>query len=178
MSSLTLLYASFLKLSRLKLTSRYGLTLIEVLLTMSIFAILLGFISLGLSNMIPRASLHATGATLIADLRQQQQKAMAGEAQGAAAVVPLGVRFEGGSYVLFQGESYLSSLPASHFRVTVQEPLVVESVFPNNEVVFASGTGDIQNYSTSNDQVIVRNTETNVQQTITFNRYGIITNVE
>jgi prepilin-type N-terminal cleavage/methylation domain-containing protein len=177
MSSNTLF--SFLHNSVVRLQApRRGLTLIEVLLTMSIFAVLLGLVSLSLSNIIPRASLHATGATLIADLRQQQQEAMSGEAQGAAAVIPLGVKFEGSSYVLFQGESFIASLPATHFRVTVQEPLVVESTFPNAEVIFASGTGNIKNYSDTSDQVVVRNSETQEQQTITFNRYGIITKVE
>lgn len=158
--------------------TRRGYTLIEVLLTMSIFAVLIGFVSLTLSNMIPRASLHATGATVIADLRQQQLRAMSGEALGLAAVVPLGIKFEGNTYTFFQGESYVASLPASHFRVSVQEPLEINTTFVNNEVIFESGTGNIQDYTAANDQIIVQNSQTNQQQVITFNRYGIITSVE
>src|SRR4030042_5273018 len=88
-----------------------GFTLIELMVVMAIFALITGFGALNLVNLQTKSSLAAHVNTLVADIKEQQIKTMAGDMGGTASQIEFGIYFESNRYTLFQGPTYSSSDP-------------------------------------------------------------------
>ena len=81
-----------------------GFTLIELVLVMGIFSTLIGITSLSLFNIQHATALSADVNVFIADLKQQQLKAMVGESDGVGGSgYGYGVHFTANNYTLFRG---------------------------------------------------------------------------
>jgi prepilin-type N-terminal cleavage/methylation domain-containing protein len=63
-------------------TKRTGFTIIELMIAMGIFVIITSLVTINLLNAQHIASIDSTVTTLIADLKQQQVKAMTGDTEG------------------------------------------------------------------------------------------------
>jgi prepilin-type N-terminal cleavage/methylation domain-containing protein len=83
--------------------NQQGFTLVEIIVVVLIMAILLGFITINLIRSQQNTSLTSTEEVLVADLRQQQLKAMIGDTEGRASADSYGVHFDANKYVLFHG---------------------------------------------------------------------------
>ncbi|HNQ17122.1 MAG TPA: prepilin-type N-terminal cleavage/methylation domain-containing protein, partial [Candidatus Woesebacteria bacterium] len=65
----------------MKMTKIYaitGFTVLELMLTLSILGVLFALTVVNLTNLIPKANTRAAAEVLVADLREQQMKAMSG----------------------------------------------------------------------------------------------------
>lgn len=152
-----------------------GFTLIELLLSMTIFVLLLGLTTISLSRVQTQASLNSVVDTLIADLSQQQIKAMVGDAEARANVDNYGIYFDTTQYILFHG-AYSITEP-SNFSITLPTIFQVTTDFPNSEVVFLKGSGAIAGFTGTEHTITVQNITLNEQKIIRMNRYGVITGV-
>lgn len=140
-----------------------GFTLIELIIIMGIFAILFGLSSISLLNVTRHSTLSADVDTLLTDFKQQQTKAMTGDGQGGNFGLELG---PGSSYSLFHG------IPTDPDK-TVINMTSTNQISPSLTVTFeASKSGD-----TTPGTIIVRNTTSNEQKTIQFNRHGVVTSI-
>jgi len=108
------------KLSNVSVNPKRGFTLIEVMLVMAIFSLLMGFVTINLLRPQNKASVDSLSTQLIADIKQQQLKAMVGDSEGQATSQQFGVYFESDGYTLFRGSSYSAS-EASNFEVTLED---------------------------------------------------------
>lgn len=158
-----------------QLSTLKGFTLVEVILTMSVFLILLGIVTLNLNTARTQATLSTTLETLIADLNQQQIKAMVGDTEGRTEMDTYGIHFATDSYTLFHG-TYSESEP-SNFSISLPNTQEVSTTFPNSQIIFLEGSGEISGYNANNNTITVRDTNTGEQRTIEFNRYGVVTRV-
>ncbi len=122
-----------------------GFTLIEVLLTLALVAGLcaLSFTSLGQPQVT--ASLAGTLDTLVADLRSQQLLAMTGNGDAGSAQ-PHGIVIASDHYTLFAGTSFDSGDDAN-YTVTPGEGISLDTDFPDEQIVFSQGTGEVRNFS-------------------------------
>lgn len=155
-----------------------GITLIEIIIVMGIFAILFGFTTINLLGANQKTSTTALINTLISDIRHLQIRAMAGEINSLGNSTSLGIRFETDKYILFQGNTYVST-NSSNYAISLDENLVFSPIsLPQQQVIFASGSGEIINYSSTSHSVTITNTVTNAQKTIQFNKYGVITQIQ
>ncbi len=154
-----------------------GFTLIELLLVMTIFSLLALLITVNLLEFKHNSSLSTTINSLIADIKNQQIKAMTGDTEGRGVMDSYGIYFSANSYVLFHGASYSSS-DTTNFSASLPDTLQFTGItFPNSSVIFASGSGEIIGFSVGSNTVILKDTQSNVQKTITINRRGAITQV-
>lgn len=152
-----------------------GFTLIELIVTMVVFSILSGFITINLFGAKHNAALSTSIDLLTADMNQQQTKAMQGDTQGTGTLDNYGVYFGSTSYTLFHGSTY-SSTDSSNFTITLPDTMQLTNIaLQNNQLVFAKGTGEILNYSSSNSAVTLYDSLTGVQKTVRLNRLGVIT---
>lgn len=154
-----------------------GFTLVELLIVMGLFVTL--SVMVGVNIMKPQAAASLDGATdvLVADLRSQQAKAIAGEAVSGSAPVAQGMRFvdNASAYTQFKGTSYNAG-DTDNFTFTLDGPVVLTTTFPSDVVVFNQRSGEVAGWTGGQNTITVRNTSSNETKTITLNRYGVPTN--
>lgn len=147
-----------------------GFSLVELILVMSIMAILIGLITINLVGSQQKASLNTVVENLISDVRQQQIKAMIGDSQGTANADSYGVHTDFSKYVLFKGTSY-DALDASNFEVSL--PSNIQFISPSADTIFLRVSGEISSVAS----LQVQDTTNSNIKTIQINRYGVITGV-
>lgn len=150
-------------------TSSLGLTLIELMLVVSILAILIGFITINLTSAQHKASISTTVQTVIADLNSQKIKAMVGDIESGTNAGPYGIHFDASQYVLFYSSTY-SPLDPRNFEVLLSENLEFTTL---TDVVFSQIEGELP-LSTA---ITLRDKNNGEEKTIQLNRYGVVTAV-
>lgn len=152
-----------------------GFGLLEIIVSVTITSILFALVVINLLGVKQKVSLTTTVDTLITDLRNQQLKTMVGDTGGNSTVENFGIYFDTDRYTLFHG-NFVSGNP-SNFTTTLGDNIVFGNIsFPAMQVVFASGSGEIVG-ATGNNTIIIQNTQTQEQKTVTVNKYGVITAV-
>jgi prepilin-type N-terminal cleavage/methylation domain-containing protein len=98
-------------------SAQKGFTLVEFLLVMAIFAVLAGIATVNLFTFQRQSQLNASLDIFIADLKEQQMKAMSGDAAGESTVENYGINFDSANYryVLFKGT--YSAANAANFAI-------------------------------------------------------------
>ncbi len=153
-----------------------GFTLIEVIVIMGIMVILIGLATINLLSAQHKASLSSTVDIFMADLKEQQVKAMVGDTEGRSAVDAYGMRFATTGYTLFHGPNYKSGDSTNYtpdFPTTIQ----ISSTIPTAQIVFASGSGEFTNFTQGTNTVIFTDTTTNEQRIVSVNRYGVVVGI-
>ena len=141
-----------------KITS--GFTLIELMVSMGILLILFALTTINLTRLPSSASQSSSYDRLVSDLRGQQTKAMVG--YGAETY---GVHFESASYTLFT-----RTYGTDNYTINLDPNITFTGVtFPNSQVVFASGSGDVIGATGS---ASISNSVTGEVKTLRLNRYG------
>ncbi len=113
-----------------------GFTIIELLIVISITAILAAAASPIYSNLQVSTQLDESSAQIAQDVRLAREQSLAG-VHGVAH----GVRFNASSYTLYQGASYATRSAAYDQVNTFSSALAITTTFPNSEIVFTAGTG-------------------------------------
>jgi hypothetical protein len=121
-----------------------------------------------------QASLDSVVATLIADIKSQQTKAMAGDSVSVSSAQAHGIYVQSGSYTLFKGTSYSGS-DSDNFVVTADTGISLSATLPSSQVVFTKGSGDITGYIAGQNTITVTSSGTSTSKTVTLNRYGVLT---
>lgn len=151
-----------------------GFTIIEALLVMSIFIILAGLSTINLLNAKQSTSLSTSVDTFIADLKQQQLKAMVGDTEGRVASGNYGIFLGVDKYTFFHG-TYSSSEP-SNFNASLGDSIQFTNItFPTPQIVFLQGSGEVDNYTDGSNTITIKDIVGNNQKVITINEYGVVT---
>lgn len=154
-----------------------GFTLIELLLIIGLTSVLLGIVTINLLKVQHNTSVSASANSFIADIKSQQNKAMSGVL--ASSNGNYGVYFDPttpNKYVLFHGTSY-NPADTTNFTVTLDSPMTVSTTFPGNNVIFSGLSGEVC-ASTCSYTITLTNSAGGEQKKLTFNRYGVIANIE
>lgn len=149
----------------------FGFTLVELAVVTSIIVTLLGFITISLVRSQQTASLTSVEEILLADLKQQQLKAMIGDTEGRSTSDSYGIHFDSNSYTLFHGAVY-SSLDTSNSAINLDSNIQFNS--PGFDVIFSKLNGEIPTAATIELQ---DNTNSKLKR-IHLNIYGTVTQVE
>jgi type II secretory pathway pseudopilin PulG len=154
------------QLSSLKsqVSSPKGFTLAEMVVIIAISLTMLGLGTLSLVNSQAKASLSTVIETFIADLKEQQVKAMVGDTEGSGSISDYGIDFETTSYTLFRNTYTLGG--SANYALTLPPTIQVTSA----QILFTKGSGE-----TTPATITFTDTTTNEQRTVTINKYGAIT---
>jgi len=143
-----------------------GFTLIELLLAISIIGILFGLTTISLLKAQQSTAVGTSEEMLIADLKNQQAKAMNGTDNGGS----FGVHFESNTYILFNGDAYVLDDPKNS-SVSVDENIS----FSGNNIVFLPVSGEIKDYLDADPPIItVTNATGSEQKAIQLNKHGVV----
>jgi len=151
-----------------------GFTVVELLVSMGILMVLFALTTINLTRLPSSTSQSSSYIRLTSDLRGQQTEAMVGYDSATPPVggVSYGVHFETASYTLFNGSDYSPDDP-SNFVVNLDPYLTFTGInFPNSQVVFDTGSGDIAGYVAGSDSVSITNSLTSEVKTLRLNKYG------
>ncbi|MBI2031302.1 MAG: type II secretion system protein [Candidatus Levybacteria bacterium] len=149
-----------------------GFTLLEILISLTIFATLLGFATVSFLNTRQTSSINSSLEKIVSDIKSQQLKAMAGSSDGGESGSSYGIYFAVSSYTLFRGSSYNPS-DSTNLTIDLNENINMTSILlPSNSVVFSQQSGEILGFDSNNNSITLKNISANEQKTITINRYG------
>ena len=146
-----------------------GFTITELVITMAVLTLLIGLASVNLVHFNQRATLNTIVTTMIADMGEQQTKAMVGDTEGSTPD-SYGVYLQSTSYTLFKGTIYSSG--DSH-NFTVNLPVNDQIQNPGTSIVFSRLSGETGNTST----ITVKDLTNQDQKMMSINTYGVITAV-
>lgn len=151
-----------------------GTSVLELVVVIGIFSILFGFIAVNVLNIESKASIQSSLTTLVADIKQQQIKAMSLEAGDGTEAKDQGLYFSQNSYTLFAGSSYVAT-GSGNFVVPLGNNVVFSSVsIPNRTLVFSKKSGEVSEYDANMHSVILQNTQNNETKTIQINKLGVL----
>lgn len=154
-----------------------GFTLPELIVTIGIFAVLIGLVTINIVRSQYKTSLDSATSLIIAGLNNQKMKAYTGDTEGRASNDSYGIYLENTSYVLFHGPNY-SPGDLSNVTIPLDDTIqIVSNNFPQSQIVFASGSGQLSGFLPGSNFFTLRNMQNGEQKTITINRLGVVTEV-
>ena len=153
-----------------------GYSLVEVIIIMSVAALLFGFVTINLLGTQQHVSLTTIASSILTTIRSQQLKAMEG-ASDTTTAYSYGVHIEQHSYTLFKGIVYSASDP-SNGVIQVDSTVTLTSTFPSSSLSFSQGSGELVGFASGNNTITITDTSNNQTRVLTFNRYGVVTSIQ
>lgn len=154
-----------------------GFTLIELCVILGIIAILASFASFNLFHAINSSTLDSSTSLLVSDIKNQQIKMMGGNVISSPTTIPFGIHFLSSQYILFHSSTYSNGDP-NNLAVNLENGVQFSSVnLPSSELIFASSSGEIQNFNPAQNSITITNVNTGAQKVITLNKYGVIVSI-
>lgn len=151
-----------------------GFTLIELIVVMTIFAIVAGFITTNLIRPQTSASVDATVNILASDLKAQQIKSMMGDTNALPTAQNFGIYFENNKYILFAGSSY-DPLDQSNFTVNLDANITLVNItFAQSTIVFTRRSGQVNDFAPGSNSLTIQNPETGEQKSLSVNSLGTL----
>lgn len=151
-----------------------GFTVIELMVSIGILTILFAFTTINITRLPSNAAQGASYDRIISDIRSQQTKAMTSYDPALAPVggKSYGVHFESSTYTIFTGTTYSPS-DTSNFIVELDPNVTITNVsFPNSQIVFTPGSGDVSGYVSGSDSISITNSTNGQEKTLKINKYG------
>lgn len=157
---------------------RLGLTFIELIVVFGAMAILLSIASISSVRSRNIISIDSIVSGLINDIKLQQFYSLSEYHQGGVQNPYYGIYFEPNRYTLFHTENYQINDP-NNFIINLEADSVFQSInLPDNQIVFASTSGTINNFDPNLNSIVLRNIKNNLQKSIYLNKYGAIYSIE
>ncbi len=150
-----------------------GFTLLELVIVIAVTLALLAFATINLFNLPSATTIDTASNTLVEDIKTQQIKAMVGDTEGRGVPDTYGIYFMPTSYVFFHGAAYIANSP-DNFTSSLASGYTITTTFPSSTLVFNKGSGEIVNFSNTQDSITVTDGRTGKQKTMVLNKYGTI----
>lgn len=158
-------------------SNRHGFSLLEILIAITILLIIMTLATTNLFGTQYKASLNTSIEILLSDINLQRLKAVGGEGIDTNQSQPFGIYFGDNYYVLFTGANY-SPEDTGNFTVLLGDNIFFQNtLFPQSQLVFSSGSGEIVNFTPVTSSTVLTNTQTLEQKTILFNKLGTLESI-
>lgn len=153
-------------------------TLVELIVILAIIAVLFTVASVGLNSLQQQSYIDNTVETMLSDIKLQQTKAMTGDTSSTGSNSEYGIHFySNNSYTLFKGSNYSSS-DSNNFTVTQSSAISITTTFPQSNLIFAKGSGEVVGFISNQNTITITNTNDSQNRKITINRFGVITQIQ
>jgi len=156
-----------------RLHRQTGFTLVELMVSVVIIAILFALTSINLGQ--PQSNITVNTATdqLLNDLKTQQLLAMVGDQGTASTQQPHGILIQSNSYTLFSSATYNAG-DTNNFIVTLGNGVTLTTTLPTSQVVFTKGSGDVTGFVNGSNTITIVGATGGVTHIITIGRFGAL----
>ena len=148
-----------------------GFTLIEILLTISLFIIASVLLLVNITRPKSIADIKSTENLIYTTIKEAQITAMAGSTSD------YGVHFEQDRFILYEGGVYAQGDP-NNLETTLNDNLTIESInFPGGspDLLFSQISGEVQNWSLGQSGTFeLKEANTNEIKTFTITSLGAV----
>lgn len=149
-----------------------GFTLIELIVSMGIFMLIVGFSGLAYLNIQKSTDLTNQTTQLISSFRQAQALAIGGQTLDDASNTNVGIHFEEDSYTIFIGSSYDPN-NTSNIITNLPNQIAINYILPSANLLFTARTGEINVFDSAKNIITIIHQD-GQSKTINFNRLGIV----
>jgi len=157
---------------------RHAFSLIELIVTIGVIAALLSFSSLNFLTLQHKTTLNEQLELISSDLRTQQLKAMSGDTEGSGVFSDYGVYLANNAYILFHGSTY-DPADSGNYQISLPPTLnLTDITFADSQIVFQKGSGEILNFSNSNNTFTISDSAMNQSKIFTLNALGVISDIQ
>lgn len=146
---------------------RQGFTLTELVILMGILLGLFALTTGASFTSITQSQAGTTVATMIADLRATQTRAMTGNIPGTTPVSGWGIQYESDRYTIFPGSTYVAGAPSN---ITIILPDNVSVSANPSTIIFQKLSGSLVNPVPVPTLVVSAGATT---KTISLNAWGV-----
>jgi prepilin-type N-terminal cleavage/methylation domain-containing protein len=161
--------------------SQRAFTFIELLVVVAIIGIMstVGYVSM--SRLQMTADTRTSIDKLVASVKTQRMYAMLGNSTTRTKAMPQGIYFQQGSstYVLFSCDELQSCsyLPYKNTNIndTLEKTLIFSNIsLPGNQIIFAPFSGEVANFQTDANSVMIDNVYDHTVTTIRVTQVGTL----
>lgn len=151
-----------------------GFTLIEVLLVISILAILLTLGTVVFNSFGRKDQMSVEAREIEAVINEAKVKTLAGFSLGGDESLNFGVYFQTDRYILFPGITY-DSLNTHNQEFLLPESLEITPIFfPSNSVVFEKITGEVVGFIPDQNYLLLNDKRSTEEKKISVNQVGVV----
>lgn len=156
-------------------------TFVELLVVVAIIGILstVGYVSM--SKLQMTADTQTSMDRLVASIKTQRMYAMLGNSTTRTKAMPQGIYFQQGSstFVLFSCDELQSCsyMPYKNTNIidTLEKTLIFSTInLPGNQIIFAPYSGEVSNFQTNADSIMIDNITNHTVTTIHTTRIGTL----
>ena len=152
---------------------RKGFSLPELMVSLGILTLLFSIATFSLLKSQRSFARAAFFDTLLTDIRDQQNKAMAQNTLGETESSDYGIYLASDYYILFKGSAYTADDP-QNFQVGMDPGLQITGItLPSSSIVFGSGSGEMVGFVPGSSGFNIDDLTSNVVTAVQLNRYGI-----
>lgn len=151
-----------------------GLTLVEMLIVVSLLAILLGLGTIVFSGFARKDQIESTAQEIVAVLGEAQAKTLAGYSQGQESGLNFGIHFQTDAYIFFSGTSF-DPQDQTNQKFTLPVRLEISTIFfPSGNVIFEKITGQVRDFNPGQNLIILTDQAGNQEKRISINKLGVV----
>lgn len=160
------------KLRSYSLKPSFGFTLIELIVSVSVFLVIIGFSGLAYLNIQKNSDLVNQSTQFVSSIRQAQALAISGQSLDESNNVSVGIHIEESSYTLFIGNTY-NLLNESNIVTNLPQNITIDNNLPSADLIFSARSGEIIDFDTQNNTIIITHQD-GQSKTITINKLGVV----
>lgn len=152
-----------------------GFTIMEVIVVMSIFALIVALPMAFYWGIGRQDALAATTRNVVAAMHEAQTTTISGRSVDAQQPSSYGMHFESTYYDTFSGSSYSSTDPTNE-RTTLPSGITFSQInLPNSEVIFTRVTGQVLGFDRTKNSLTILESNTGTVKHVTISKVGSIT---
>lgn len=152
-----------------------GFTTVELLVSLVFFTIIFALVTVNLTGLIPNENLDQSVLSFISEVRKQQLKAMAGDAESTAVTSEYGVFLGSDHYSLFKGSTYNPS-DTNNIRVELPSNIrfSVSTAIPAQTILFQALNGEVALVATSSAEILLTDSILQQSKVVKINTLGVV----
>ncbi len=149
-----------------------GFTLIELIVSIGVFTLLMGFSSIAYLNIQKNSDLANQATQLVSSIRQAQALAISGQTIDNLTNTQVGIHFEEDSYTIFFGPNY-DPANVSNITTNLSNQIDISYNLPSANLLFIAQIGEVNNFDPEKNSITITHQDDQFK-TININRLGVV----
>lgn len=160
------------KLKQLMDQNDKGFTLIELIVSIGIITLLVGFSSWAYLTVEKNSNLINQTTQLIGSVRQAQALAMSGMTQDQSNYINISIHFTANSYIIFKGSQFNPN-DTDNIQADLAAGITLNTDLPSSDLTFLAKSGEVNNFDSNHNSITVLETG-GLSKVLRINKLGVV----